>query len=301
MRFPIVWQYASLFLFLAANASAAYGDQTTGLLVNGSFEEGQNDPLGWNRNARGDWGRGMAHRGQRFARIDSSNKRGWESNAVALSPKVDYRLEGWIRAAAGEAHLEVDLLAAASGQLVRSIEAPHAEGVADWRYVAVEFTADAAQAKVRLAGSGPADFDDVVLAPVAVSYMGNRDAQPDAKGRIGLWDEEKDETISPGRRAGAHRSDPTVVRGSPDPAQSGSVGRPATTTASLMVESTGDWYAISSVNYGVPAFTDKIELSAWARAEAGATAQILACWMDNMQKVVRVDAGPETRSADWQR
>ena len=91
--------------------------------------------------------------------------------------------------------------------------------------MAVEFNADAAQGKICLAGQGPADFDDVALSPVAISYMGNRDVQPDAKGRIGLWDEEKEATIAPGKRAGSHRSDPTVKRRE---------------LASLLVESTGD-------------------------------------------------------------
>jgi hypothetical protein len=101
-----------------------------------------------------------------------------------------------------------------------------------------------------------------------------------------MWSEEKEETVAPGKRAGMHRSDPTVKRRE---------------LASLMVESTGAWYAISSVNYGLPAFTDKIELSGWARADAGATGQILAIWTDDMQKVVRIDAGPETHGDEWKR
>jgi len=285
MRTQSVWFHRFMLLVFAASASLAQGEQTKALPINGSFEEGQKEPLGWNRNPRGAWESGKAHRGQRFVRVDAANERAWETSGVPLSPEVDYRLEGWIRTAAGKGHLGVDLLDA-NGRLVRSVETPHAEGVADWRYVAVEFKADAAQAKVWLAGQGPADFDDVALAPVAVSYMGNRDVQPDAKGRIGLWDEEKAEAIAPGQRAGTHHGDPTVKRRD---------------LASLMVESTGAWYAISSVNYGLPAFTERIELSGWARADAGATAQILACWMDDMQKVVRVEAGPETRSGDWQR
>jgi len=50
----------------------------------------------------------------------------------------------------------------------------------------------------------------------------------------------------------------------------------------------------------VPAFTDKIQLSGWARCQGSAVAQILAVWMDDMQKVLRVDAGPESRSEGWQ-
>ncbi|MEX0611551.1 MAG: glycoside hydrolase family 9 protein, partial [Pirellulales bacterium] len=275
--------HGCVLVVFAASASLARGEQSKPLAINGSFEEGQNEPLGWNRRAGGDWGNGMAHRGQRFARVESADERGWETGAVPLSPEADYRLECWIRTPSGEARLGIDLLDA-NGRLVRSVEAPGAEGVADWRYVAVEFKADAEQAKVWLSGEGPADFDDVTLAPAAISYIGNRDVQPDAKGRIGLWDEEKDDAVAPGQRAGTHRSDPTVKRRE---------------LPSLMVESTGAWYAVCSVNYGLPAFTDKIELSGWARADAGATAQIVACWMDDMQKVVRIDAGPETGGSDW--
>jgi hypothetical protein len=173
-----------------------------------------------------------------------------------------------------------------SGQLARTVAAPQVERVGDWRYVAVEFQADAVQAKVWLASGGLADFYDIALAPVANSYLGNRNVQPDGRGRIGFWDEEKEDSIGPGKRAGTRRSDPTTKRRD---------------LPSLMVESTGDWYAVSSVNYTLPTFTDRIELSGWARSDAGATAQILACWMDDIQKVIRVEGGPETHGNDWQR
>ena len=87
---------------------------------------------------------------------------------MPLSPETDYRIEGWVRAANDEARLEVDLHDA-NGQLVRTVASPRVEGIAEWRYVAVEFNADAAQGKIRLAGQGPADFDDIALSPVAIS------------------------------------------------------------------------------------------------------------------------------------
>jgi hypothetical protein len=279
------WHYALGLLVVSVGAGLSRGAQTSALLTNGSFEEGQLEPLGWNRNSHGTWATGTAHRGQRFARVESVDGRGWQSSNIALSPGTDYRLEGWIRAAARKAYLRLDMLDA-NGQQVRSVETPHVQDIADWRYVAVEFKADAALAKIRLASKGSADFDDISLAPVATSYMGNRDVQPDAKNRIGMWNEEKDEIIATGNRAGVHRSDPTVERRE---------------VASLIIESTGTWYAISSVNYNLPAFTDRINLSGWARADSGATGQILAVWTDDMQKVVRVDPGPKTRGDDWQR
>src|SRR5262245_41394226 len=162
MRQLSLLPFGFVLLVFAACASLSHGAQTNTLLINGSFEEGQDQPPGWSPSSRGTWATGKAHRGHRFARVDTADARGWESSAVTLSPHVDYRLEGWIRAAAGKARLGVDLLGT-NGRLVRSVEAPLVSDVADWRYVAVEFKADAAQAKVWLVGTGPADFDDVAL------------------------------------------------------------------------------------------------------------------------------------------
>jgi hypothetical protein len=277
-----LWKIGCASIVVALNVRLVHGDATQPLLVNGSFEDGQDEPLDWSRTPHGSWKIGAAHRGRRFARA-AADERGWESKPASLSPQADYRLEGWIRSKDGNARLGVDLMDERN-QLVRLVEAPRFADVSDWRYVAVEFTADAAQAKVWLAG--PADFDDVSLTAVQVSYLGNRDVQPDARGRIGFWDEEKDAATAPGTRAGAHRSDPTTKRRA---------------LASLMVQSTADWYAVCSVNYNVPAFTERIEFSGWGRTDVGATAQLLACWMDDLQRVLRVDAGPETSGSDWQR
>jgi hypothetical protein len=268
----------------AVIASFCYGESTQALLGNGSFEAGQDAPVGWHRQSGGRWEPDSPHRGKRIARVEAAEAHGWESDSVSLSPDTDYRLEGWLRAAAGEARLGVDLLDA-DGRLLRSVAAPRVAGLAEWRYVAVEFKSGAAQAKVWLAGRGPADFDDIALVPAAISYLGNRDLQPDAKGRIGLWDEEKEPSIAPGERAGTHRSDPSVKRRE---------------VPSLLVESTGAWYAVSSVNYGLPVFTNRLELSGWARADENAAAQILACWMDDGQQVIGVNAGPELRGSEWQ-
>lgn len=273
-------------LVLAVGACPARGQtRPVPLVANGSFEEGQTAPEHWSLTGQGAWNQDRGHRGQRYVRATSADGvRGWQSDAVTLVPEVDYRLEGWVRVARGEARLGLELLDA-GGRVVRSVEAPRQAAAAEWRYVAVEFAADAAQARIWLAAQGSADWDDVSLTPVAISYLGNRDVQSDAKGRIGLWGEEKDDSVAPGKRGGAHRGDPATKRRE---------------LSSLLVESTGDWYAVSSVNYGVPTFTDKLQFSGWARADGSAAAQILACWMDDTQKVLRVDAGPEIRGGDWQ-
>jgi hypothetical protein len=253
------------------------------LVANGSFEAGQDSPTGWTLAGKGEWSSEQAHGGRRFLRAASEGPRVWTSESATLVPGVDYRLEGWLRSPSGNSHLSVELVND-SGQPLRSIEAPPVAKTGDWRYVAVDFKADAPKATISFGGSG-ADLDDVWLAPAAISYLGNRDLKADAKGRIALWGEEKEERINPAKRGGAHRSDPSVKRRD---------------LATLLVESTAEWYAVSSVNYGVPAFSDKVQLSGWCRTDQAASAQILACWMDDSQNVVRVDASAKTRGGDWQ-
>src|SRR5882757_2861955 len=101
MRHLSLWTFGALLFVFAAGASSSHGAQTNALLINGSFEEGQDEPLGWSRNSPSTWTTGKAHRGQRFARVNAADRRGWEARAVAISPNADYRLEGWIRTAAG--------------------------------------------------------------------------------------------------------------------------------------------------------------------------------------------------------
>ncbi len=275
-------------LLTACLANPAHGDgPPMPLLANGSFEqEGQASPPHWQLENGAAWVKHQAHRGKYFLRATSVTAlRACQSDPVTLQPNIDYRLEGWIRSADGEARLGLDLLDA-GGRVVRSIEAPRVDKVSEWQYVAVQFKADAPQVRVWFVATGTCDLDDVSIGPAAIGYLGNRDVQPDAKGRIGLWGEEKEASVAAGNRGGAHRSDPEVRRRQ---------------LPSLLVESSADWYAISSVNYPLPAFTDRIQLSAWARSEGAASAQILACWMDDMQRVVRVDAGPQVRGTDWQK
>ncbi|MBI3836524.1 MAG: glycoside hydrolase family 9 protein [Planctomycetia bacterium] len=274
-----------LLLVFMVGLSRAHGQTPSPpLLGNGSFELGDSAPLAWQSTGAGDWATGTAHRGKRFLRANSAaGEVVWRSDSLSLEPEVDYRLEGWMRSPTGEARLGIDLVDA-NGTVTRSIEVPPSGGLVEWRYVAVEFRTDKPLAKVWFAAKGSADLDDVGLTPVAISYLGNRDVQSDAKGRVGLWNEEKDGSVAPGSRGGAHRGDPEVKRRD---------------LPSLLVESTGAWYAIASVNYGVPAFTDKIELSGWARCEGPARAQILACWSDDTQKLLRVDASAEMNGADW--
>src|SRR5262249_29723211 len=69
---------------------------------------------------------------------------------------------------------------------------------------------------------------------------------------------------------------------------------------SVRLTPTNDWCAVASVNYPVAAWTDRLELSGWARCGPSATAQILACWTDDSQNVLRVDASALAQSSGWQ-
>src|SRR5439155_5678798 len=69
--------------------------------------------------------------------------------------------------------------------------------------------------------------------------------------------------------------------------------------ASLELTAIGDWYAWSSVAYPHPAWTDRVRVSAWVRCDGPAKAQLLACWLDDLQKVLRVDAGEAQGGDDW--
>ena len=123
--------------------------------------------------------------------------------------------------------------------------------------------------------------------PGPSSFMGNRGVEPDDRGRIPMWGEEKDGSLLPGDRAGSFRPDSEVKR----------EGK-----SSVLIIASNGWFAISSVNNPLAPWTERYELSGWTRAEKSASAQLLACWTDDSQKVLRVDAGkPVTGGEEWQK
>ena len=206
-------------------------------------------------------------------------ERGWQSDPVPLTPGEDFRLEGWVRAADGEARLGVDLLDD-DGRLLRSIDAARVKGVSDWRYVAIEFAAAGPRARVWFAAQGSADLDDVALGPIArflIWAIATCRATPRDASAFGA--KKRTPVVAEGQRAGSHRSDPAAKRRE---------------LPSLLVESTRRLVRrLVASTTACRRFTDKIRLSGWARADAAAAAQILACWMDDKQKVLRVDRSAE--------
>src|SRR5438552_2228073 len=155
-------------------------------LVPGTFELGQESPTGWHRRAAGSWAKGTARRGMRHLRGQSlQGEVAWESQVVGVQPATDYRLEGWIRCPAGEAHLSLEFVDE-KGHVVRRGVTPTAKKVADWRYLAVECGPDSAvTARAQFWVKGEADLDDVALTPVATSYLGNKSVEADNRGRVG--------------------------------------------------------------------------------------------------------------------
>jgi hypothetical protein len=133
---------------------------------------------------------------------------------------------------------------------------------------------------------GRADLDDIALSPVAASFIGNKSVEGDDRGRIPLWNEEQNNELLPGRRAGKLALDSVVKR-------------QGKTSVRLTCE--GDWFALATVNYPVPPWTDRLELSGWARTDGAAGAQLLACWTDDAQQVLRVDASKSVDGSEWQR
>src|SRR5262249_51557109 len=158
-----------------------------------------------------------------------------ESELITPVSGADYRLDAWIKCASGEARVGVDFLDE-KGRVLTRRTAPAVSASVGWRYVAAEMSAperagaaNRVRARVWFRVKGRAEVDDVGLAPVSLSWMGNKGLEADERGRIGFWSEEKDDTLLPGRRAGEVRPDPSVKR----------EGR-----YSALLKPTGDWVAL---------------------------------------------------------
>ncbi len=155
------------------------------LLPNGSFEEGQTTPTSWRIRAGCEWASGEAHHGKRYLSGRSAKDRVVaESESLALQPKTDYRLHGWLRCPNGEGRLGVDLLNQ-QGQIVRQQQSPRVRGGSEWRYLALECKPEMSEtaARVWFRVKGRAGLDDVGLAFAATSFMGNKALEGDDRKR----------------------------------------------------------------------------------------------------------------------
>src|ERR1044071_3552933 len=291
VHLPAHWTL-TLFCALAVptqSLEAAANDR----LTNGSFEIGDSAPKGWQLHTGALWTNDVTHTGKRsLVGVSKTAQIICESDPISLRAGAEYRLEGWINCISGRAQLGVDILD--EKRRIRSEELMPVSRSKTWRYVAFELRAPAPpsedqkstfKARVWFRVKGEACLDDVAFVPIALSFMGNRGLEADERGRIGFWQEEKEDRLLPGRRAGEIRPDKDVKR----------EGK-----SSALLICSADWLGLSSINYGLSPATDRYELSAWARCERASSALILACWTDAEQKVLRVDPSPSIQSNDWE-
>src|SRR5258706_1057331 len=274
-----------LFLGISCCFLSVLSGKAQNLVPNGSFEDTSITPTGWHVLPGGTLTTNATHGGQRS--VGGHSLRGeivWRTDSLALKPNGEYRLEGWLRCRTGEVRLGVELLDA-HGKIIRDLQASPVRHSAAWQYVALEWNAaSATSARAWFWIKGQGELDDVVLSPIAASVIGNKSVDGDARGRIPLWGEEKNDALLPGRRAGELRVDSEVKRNG---------------ATSVQLVSISEWFAVSSVNFPLPQWTDALEFSGWARCEKAATAQLLACWTDDEQKVLRVDANRAGGGEDW--
>ncbi|MEX2285756.1 MAG: glycoside hydrolase family 9 protein [Planctomycetaceae bacterium] len=260
------------------------------LAPNGSFEEGTEGPQGWHKLGEGRWlkdSRDARHGGRYVSAAKTTPGTEWESDAVAIEPTTGYRIEAWVRCRSGRAWIGWQF----GDRPPKSTSLENPPSVTkgpDWQYFAVEVNSGKAnQARISLGVDGEADFDKVSLARIAVSTLGNRGVEKDKRGRLGLWNEEKADVLAGVPRGGAQRFDDQIkLEG-----QNSVVLEPS---------SPKHWYAISSVNYPLPAWTGRLRLMGHARCANGATAQLAVCWVDDKQQLLETYLGPESTGADWQ-
>ncbi|MEW6158704.1 MAG: glycoside hydrolase family 9 protein [Verrucomicrobiota bacterium] len=262
-----------------------------GAIPNGSFEEGTAAPSGWHLPAGAQWKSGDAHAGQRFVRVpssDRSQRNNIESELIALPANETLRLEAWVRSRSRMIELGVELLGDAQRSLGNS-SAQFEPTDRGWEYVAFEFDTAKSMAthgKVWLRAGRETDLDDVRLHAVATEFIGNPGFEKDARGRISFWSDEKMASVLDGTRGGFFSQDTNVLH----------QGK-----ATLAVTATNDWFAVASVNYPLADWTDQYEIGVWAKCDANARVQLAACWVDDMQNLIRAEAGPPSLVADWQR
>ncbi len=93
-----------MFLALVVGLAVAGADGPSGLIPNGSFEQGAGDsPEGWQRSGAGEWVSGGAHSGDRCLAVDGDGKGSvyWACEDVDWKPDQLYQFSYWRRAAEG--------------------------------------------------------------------------------------------------------------------------------------------------------------------------------------------------------
>jgi len=269
--------------------------------VDGTFEQGENGPVGWSRmdsvydGVVCDWVEGASHRGTKAVRAASKKARpAWVSQTVPVDPGSPYVVDGWMACADGTAWLEARFIDARGETVGRRLSAP-VGGISGWTYAAVEMPAGGKRKYASVSGvqiafwvkDGAAALDDAAVRPMFAPTVVNGDFEMplDKKGRFPYWDEEKDDSLMPGSRAGA------FALNNESPAQG---------AGCLALTATGDWYAFSPVRCAVWEWSDFVEVSAAVRCAPGAVARLLVVWTDAADNVVGTAAGKTVKGDQWQ-
>jgi hypothetical protein len=279
----VIWAFASH--ALAAN-----------LAPNGSFEETGDTPQRWHSNTGfGRVATDKPHHGKRYLSAKSTGELAvWQSDVAKLESCVELRVEGWLRCGSGKARLGVERLDE-HGKVIDTTWSPIVTKSPDWRYVAAE-TDGRPATKVRVVFSvdGDADLDEVYLAPISITMLGNKGIEIDAPPRrnrpprILMWDQVNDDALVPDAKRGG------------DTTASSEFRHEGKRSVAVKARTGESWCAIGSLTYGTPGWTKKLRLHAWARCEKLASAQLAAKWRDDYGKKIRVDLSPERTGEEWQ-
>ena len=154
---------------------------------NGSFEKGGDQPEGWHEKAgQGHLARETARHGEHYLSAKANGEpMAWESDVANLERGIEQRVEGWLRCRAGKAGLGVERLGQ-NGEVVDTIWSPWVSESPDWQYAAAETDGGPeTRGRVVFSVEGDADLDNVFLAPVCISMIGNKGMEQDAPSRRG--------------------------------------------------------------------------------------------------------------------
>lgn len=201
-RFLSLLSFSALFCFCSA-ATAAKPGLPHNPIVNGGFEEGEIDPVGWRRDAWMPSGSSLtsdgtqAHQGARSARISAptANDARW-LQTIAVEPDTSYLLSGWIKTAGVTDTLEL-VNAGANLCLYGTWErSAGVFGTTDWTFVTLVFQSGSrteVEIGARLGfwagtATGTAWFDDLRVTPIPLQEIGSLQALVDGLVADGVLD-----------------------------------------------------------------------------------------------------------------
>ena len=286
----------SFLLFVVPALCVAQDVEESGTAFDGSFENGPESPRGWHsrEDAECQWLVDDAHSGWKAVRAVSAKPRSvWVTDNFAIDAVNSHIIDGWLRAASGEAWLEVHCLSA-DGRVLNRLKSPRVKTTNQWTYIPVEVpqiqnhrATDSYTAQIAFWVKGDAALDDVTVRPLQTNCIinGSFEMGVDSKGRFPYWNEEKDRAFMKGKCDGRYEFDTTT---------------PGEGTGSLQLTAVGDWFAFTSIYYPVWEWTDKVILQCMVSADADT--RLALVWVDSGQNVIRVDFGGREKAApEWRR